>query len=195
MRKLRNTYYVLRHGQTIYQTRKLAWMYPKIDSKRVKLTKKGEKQIKLVTKKLKRLKIDLIFSSDFFRTRQTAKIVSRALAPKKVVFDKRLRDINLGVYMGGKKGSFYEHFPKKSKVRFTKTPHRGESWLQCQRRIVGFLKKIDRKHKNKKVLIISHGDSLWLLEGRIKNWSQDKLLKEKKMSYINTGELRKLYGT
>jgi broad specificity phosphatase PhoE len=28
--------------------------------------------------------------------------------------------------------------------------------------MLNFLKEIDKKYKNKKILIVSHGDSLWL---------------------------------
>ena len=169
-------------------------MYPKVDGSKVKLTNKGIKQIRLAAKKLKAAKIDLIFSSDLFRTRQTSKILAKKLGIKKVVFSKKLRDINLGPYMGGKKEDYYKDFPKKSIIRFSKTSRGLESWNQCQRRIVGFVGKIDKKHKGKKILIVSHGDSLWLLEGWAKNWSKKRLLKEKYKNYINTGQVRKLYG-
>jgi len=189
--KLRNKYFILRHGQTIYQTKKKNYIYPWSDKPPVKLTQKGESQIKKVAKKLKTLKVDLIFSSDFFRTRQTAKIVVEGLN-KRIHFDKRLRDVNLGIYRGRTKDEFYHDFPKYFKKRFYQKPKQGENWLVCQKRMLNFLKDIDKRHKGKTILIISHGDPLWLLEGALKSRSLLKLLKEKKTNFIKVGELRKL---
>ena len=241
--KLRNKYFILRHGQTIHQTKKKDFIYPseakakktsfsslpslllrkssvggkarrnkfllpsrlRLDERMffdyppfpesppIKLTKKGQKQIKVVAKKLKKSGIDLIFSSDFFRTRQTAKIVAEGLN-KRIHFDKRLRDVNLGIYRGGPKRDFYRDFPIHSKNRFNKKPPKGESWRDCQKRMLNFLKDIDKRFKGKTILIISHGDPLWLLEGAVKNWSLGKLLKIKsgKIGIIKTGEFRKL---
>jgi broad specificity phosphatase PhoE len=191
--KLRNKYFILRHGQTIYQTKKKNFIYPPFPEKPpVKLTKKGEKQIKTAAKSLKKAGIDLIFSSDFFRTRQTAKIVAKEMGAK-ILFDKRLRDINLGIYRDGKKEKFYRVFPPHSKKFFHQKPPQGESWLDCQKMMLNFLKSLDKKYKGKNILIVSHKDPLWLLEGAVKNWSMRKLLKVKiSKSDIETGEIRQL---
>lgn len=192
--RLRNRYFILRHGETIYLTKKKDFTYPRPDKPPVKLTKRGEKQVKIITKKLRNLKINLIFSSDFFRTRQTAKMVAKELELK-VLFDKRLRDINLGVYQNRPKKEFYRDFPNPGE-RFFKRPEKGENWSGCQKRMINFLKEIDKKYKNKKILIVSHGDPLWLLEGAIKDWSREKLIKIKieRKNYIKVGELRKLWS-
>ena len=191
--KLRNKYFILRHGQTTQQIKNKNFTYPPFPEKpAIKLTKKGEKQIKAVAKSLKKAGIDLIFSSDFFRTRQTAGIVAKE-SGLKVIFAKRLRDINLGIYRGRAKKEFYRDFPMDSKGIFSKRPPGGENWADCMKRMLNFLKDIDRKYKGKTILIISHGDPLWLLEGVVKNWSMEKLLKIKiSKNDIKTGELRKL---
>ena len=44
--KLKNKYFILRHGQTIYQTKKKNFIYPRSNKSKVNLTKRGEKQIK-----------------------------------------------------------------------------------------------------------------------------------------------------
>ncbi len=190
--KLRNNYFLLRHGQTIYQTKKKNLVYPRPNKSKVNLTKRGESQVKIITKKLKNLKINLIFSSDYFRTRQTAKMVAKELELK-VLFNKRLRDINLGVYQNRPKREFYRDFPN-PKERFFRRPLQGESWLGCQKKMLNFLKFLDKKYKNKTILIISHGDPLWLLEGAVKNWSMEKLLKVKRgKEFIKAGELHRLF--
>lgn len=191
--KLKNKYFILRHGQTIYQTKKKNFIYPFFPERpSIRLTKKGVKQIKAASVKLKKQKIDLIFSSDFFRTKQTANIAAKELGLK-IRFDKRLRDINLGVFRGGEKERFYLAFPFHSKKFFYQRPSRGENWRDCRKRMLNFLKDIDKEYKNKNILVVSHGDPLWLLEGAVKNWSMEKLLKVKKnKEFIKTGEFRQL---
>lgn len=191
MTKLKNKYYILRHGQTIYQTKKKKIIYPFGDKPPIPLTKKGERQIKNAAKKLKRYKIDLIYSSDFYRTRQSAEVVARELGVKKIFFDKRLRDVNLGIYHGGKKEDFYRDFPS-ILSRFSKRPKKGESWQDVQKRVLACLKDLEKKYKGKNILIVSHGDPLWLLERKIKGLSSKNILGNLKKNYIQPGELRKL---
>jgi len=183
----------LRHGETNYQVKKKSFVYPSWSNKPlVKLTKKGEGEIKNLIPKIKKLKIDLIYSSDIFRAKRTAEIVAKELGLN-IILDKRPRDINLGVYHGKTKAEFYRDFPDPKK-RFSKRPQGGESWNDVKKRMVDFLTKIDKKYKNKKILIISHGDPLWLLEGVIKGMTNQELLDEIfiKKNYIKVGELRKL---
>lgn len=187
---MKNKYYFLRHGKTIYQTKKKGIIYPNKDLPEIRLTKKAEKEIMKLAKKIKNLGIDLIYSSDFFRTRQTVGIVVKELG-KKVIFDKRLRDINLGIYHGRPKKEFYRDFPRIFPLRFIKRPLGGESWQDCQKRIFSFFKEIDKKYKRKTILIVSHGDPLWLLEGVVKKWSLEKFVKPS-LNYIQPGELREL---
>ncbi len=180
-----NQYFILRHGQTIYQTKLKEKIYPWPERLPIKLTKAGEKQIEKIAKKLRQKKIDLIFSSDMTRAKQTAEIVARELNLK-IIFDKRLRDINLGVYQGGEKQTL-----PKNLERFYKKLKKGENWDGCRKRMVNFLKAVDKKYSQKNILIISHGDPLWLLEGAMKGLSDKELLEINiKEKHIKAGELR-----
>ncbi len=186
-----NKYFILRHGQTIYQTKKKDRIYPFPEKDRIRLTKAGVKQIQKLAQKLKKQKIDLIFSSDFFRTKQTAEIIAKELNLK-VNFDSRLRDMNVGIYHGKLKEKLYDNFPI-SEERFEKTIPQGESWAHCQKRMTDFLKEINKKYKDKKILIISHADPLWLLEGRMKGKTKRELVRDRKnKNLIRAGELRKI---
>jgi len=187
-----NKYYILRHGQTIYQTKRKEIMYPWPEEKPILLTKEGQNQIKRAARQLKNKKIDLIYSSDFPRTRQTAEIVAQELGVK-IIFDRRLRDVNLGIYHGGKKEDFYRDFPKIPESLYDRKPPQGENWGEVRKRMIDCLSDIDKKHQNKTILIISHGDPLWLLEGLMEGLDDRKLMKRKiQGTYITTGEWRKI---
>jgi isoleucyl-tRNA synthetase len=100
----------------------------------------------------------------------------------------------MGIYHGGPRKDFYRDFPTHSKNRFNEKPPKGESWRDLQKRILKFFENINERFKGKTILIISHGDPLWLLEGAVKNWSFEKLLKIKinRVNFIKVGELRKI---
>jgi len=186
-----NQYFLLRHGQTIYQTKKKKEIYPSPEDTPVGLTKEGIKKIQKLAKKLKKEKIDLIYSSDFYRTKQTAQIVAEELNLK-INFDSRLREFNFGSYHGKPKKEFYREFPT-SVERFEKKLPGGESWFHCQKRITGFLKEVEKKNQNKRILIVSHGDPIWLLVGAVKGKTKKELIEEKKKGgMIKTGEVRGL---
>jgi len=190
--ELQNSYFILRHGQTIHQTKKRGIVYGwPDDNPPCGLTDYGRKQIKKTAENLKKEKIDLIFSSDTLRTKETAGIVAKELGLR-VSYDERLRDVNWGIYQ--EKSAFQAWACYKNpKLRFKKAPPEGESWEDCQKRMLDFLREIDKKYEGKKILIISHGDPLWLLEGWARGWNQNQLLLRKFTGRsIKTGELRKL---
>lgn len=191
--KLRNTYFILRHGQTIYQTTKSKIIYPLIEKTRVKLTKKGESDIEKAAKQLEKEEIDIIYSSDIYRTYQTASIVAKRLEIGKINLDKRLRDLDHGKYYGKTKEEFYKAFPDPAK-RFARGPKHGESWNDLKGRMKRFLRSIDKNYKNKNILIVGHGDPLWMLEGVVKKMTNQELLDEifVKHKFIKIAEFRKI---
>ena len=174
---MKNKYILLRHGQTIYQAKKLKFFYPNPERPPISITKKGEKQIKMAAKKLKSKGIDLIYSSGFYRARQTAGIVAKELGLR-VKFDKRLRDMSFGIFRGGPMQEYRDFFSAK-KQKFSKRPPKGESWRDVKKRMINFVKDIEKKHKNKTILIIGHADPLWLLKGFFKGLTERKLLEKK----------------
>lgn len=161
--KLKNRYYLLRHGETIYQTKKKHLIYPFPEPSPIKLTGRGQKQIGAAAKKLKGKSIDAIYSSDYFRTRQTSGIVAKELGTR-VIFDKRLREINMGVFRGGLLIEYHDFFSD-VKQRFTKRVPKGESWNDVKKRLSYFLKDVEKKRERERILIVSHADPLWLLWG------------------------------
>jgi len=171
---MRNKYILLRHGETIYQAKGLDIFYP--DDNILSLTKKGEQQIKSAVGKLKKNGVSFIYSSDFLRTKQAARIVAKELVLK-INFDKRLRDVEVGDWRGKTGAEFYQVFSEKQ--RFSKRPKNGESWRDVKKRLKDFIRDIEKKHKNKTILIISHADPIWLLAGFMKGLTEKELLKRR----------------
>jgi phosphoserine phosphatase len=162
---MKNNYFLLRHGETPYQVKEERIVYPWPEPEPIQLTKKGREMINKAGAYLTKKNIDLIYSSDIPRAVESANII-KGILNKDVVFESDLREINLGVYRGGPLDKYKKEI-RESPDSFSKIPHGGESEKQCQKRIADFLGGIEREHKNKNILIISHGAPLSLLAGTI----------------------------
>ncbi len=99
------------------------------------LTKKGEQKAVHTAAELKKEKIDLIFSSPFLRAQKTAGIVQKEIGlAQDVIVDERLHEHNEG------------------------------SPIEVRRRMGEFLFEVEKRYRNKNILIISHGSPLWTLQ-------------------------------
>jgi len=193
---LKNRYFLLRHGKTIHQAEKkdIIYNYPD-DNPACVLLEQGIKEVQLAGEILKGKNIDLIFSSNILRTRQTVKIVAELINYdlEKIVYDKRLRDINWGIFGGKFKEKAWAYYNNDMMKKFEQGVPQGESWNQCKERMVEVLEEIEDNFENKNVLIVSHGDPLWLLEGYMRGKNNEELiLEENKKESIKTGEIREI---
>jgi len=186
-----NKYIILRHGESLRNVKHKISNWP--ETWHCPLTKKGEKQIKLLAKKLKKEKIDLIFSSDLLRTRQTAEIVGRELNIKPK-YDPRLREFDAGIFNGWNVSVALERFPiwQDTLQRFKVKVPGGENYNDVKKRMYAFLKAIDAKYQNKKILIISHELPLSVLEGATRGFSDEEILRYRAKKSIKVGECRPL---
>ena len=184
-----NNYFILRHGLAETNVKKII----SASTTEYHLTKQGKEKIKQSADSLSEKNIDIIFSSDVLRTRETAEIVSKRLNIKPQ-FSEKLREINLGIWEGKSFLEFQNKFLKPKTRLFKESPEGGETWGQCKMRMYKFLEEIDKKYSGKNILIISHGDPLWLLEGAIKGESNKELFTktEVESGYIDKAEFRKI---
>ncbi|MEK7202774.1 MAG: class I tRNA ligase family protein, partial [Patescibacteria group bacterium] len=94
--KSNNKYFVMRHGEAEHNVLNITNNILETSIK-YNLTEKGKQQTKQTSQKLKDKKIDLIFSSDFHRAKQTAIIVAEeiGLNKEKIIYDSRIRECNI----------------------------------------------------------------------------------------------------
>ena len=76
--------------------------------------------------------------------------------------------------------------------KFKEPNPQGETWNDCKKRMIDLLQEIERNNENKNILIISHGDPLWLLEGYIKGISDEELVEKRAEIMIQTGEVKEI---
>lgn len=168
--KFNNTYYILRHGEAVSNIKGFVSSWPeKIDNP---LTEIGVEQAKKVTQMILLENIDLIFSSDVSRAKQTAEIIAEQLG-KKVEFDKRLREIDFGTFNSKPIADFIGHFDSQEKRIKEKVPH-GESYEDILKRVKSFIEDVEKIYDNKKILIVSHQAPLFILEGMLLGYSLEE---------------------
>lgn len=174
MIKLRNRFFLLRHGQATSNLEP-RWLASWPEKKKIsRLTPKGIRDVKKAAQFFKTIGLDFIFSSDMKRSAETAKIIAK-VTKARLILDKNLRELNTGVF-NGQHPDIYRHYFKNKLERFFKRLAKGENLFECQKRMFNVLKKINNKYKNKTILIAGHGDPLWLLEGGVKNKTPRQML-------------------
>jgi len=187
--KLKNKYYIIRHGQAKSNVKALCSCWPEKFNN--SLTKIGKETIKESAGKLKDKNINLIFASPLLRTQQTAGIIGKALKLK-IKPDKRLREMGFGIFNGISLESMWKSFNGEEE-RIKKGPPKGESYAQILERMISFLEDTDKKYKGKNILIVSHEGPLFLLQGKVMGLSLKQTIEEFPLEKrIHKGEIREL---
>jgi broad specificity phosphatase PhoE len=187
--KFNNKYYIMRHGEAESNVKDIVSSWP--EKFRNHLTGQGNNSVRRAVQELKAKNINLIFSSDLIRTKETAEIAGDILGviPE---YDKKLREVDFGVFNSGPAAKFEEYF-KYGTDRINKAVPGGESYRDVLKRVADFFEEINNKYKDKNILIISHQLPLFLLEGYAKGFSMPETIENiPKEKLLNTAELREL---
>ncbi|MFH0846389.1 MAG: class I tRNA ligase family protein [Patescibacteria group bacterium] len=157
--KSTNHFFVMRHGEAENNIKKVM----SSDSHEIHpLTENGKEQVKKTALELKDKGIEIIITSPFRRTKESAEILAKELGVKKIEIDDRLGEMKSGVW----EGKTYEECGEELfdlPSRFNKGPERGETLNDIRKRTGALLQEINEKYSNKKILFVTHERPLWLL--------------------------------
>lgn len=151
--------YIVRHGETEWNTKKLIQGHG--DSP---LTKDGVKQAEKLGKELKKIKFDLVFSSDLLRAKKTAEIIA-AEHNLAVETTQLLRERNFGDFEGKSVqllksfDNLIKSFTHEQKFKYKSFPNI-ESDEEIAMRLITFLRKSAVSHPGKKILAVTHGGTM-----------------------------------
>ncbi len=191
-KKSGNKYFVMRHGEAEHNLKGIASADPKAP---VHLTEKGKEQVVAQVPKLKEAGIDLIISSPFVRTTETAQIIHDGLGlpAEALLFDERLREVDIGVYNGGTWHKFHEDFPKTAE-NFDRAPEGGESYNTVKNWMMNFIHDVEIKWQGKNILIVTHGGPAWLLLAGTHGYDAERSLEmvrdKKDFHYFENADIR-----
>lgn len=168
-----NTLFIMRHGEAESNIKNVINSHPN-DLNKYALTEKGRSEVEESAKKLQQKEIETgkkitkIYTSDFRRTRETAEMVASILGldHKHIVFDARLREVNVGDFDGKEWPHRAEYLKTLHDKIFKKSPN-GESVADVKYRGAEFLYEIEKKHTHENILIVTHGLPLRMLTNTI----------------------------
>ncbi len=181
-----NTFFLLRHGQTDFNAKNLiAGLVEESKENPPHLNEVGEKQAREAAERLAHESIGVIYSSPFKRTMQTASIVSERIGID-VLPDNRLREVDVGVLAGKSIADWEKYFEGKNVL--TEGSEGGESLNEVRARVEDFLNDINNQYKNKNILIVGHGDPLWMAQSIFLGVEGEEILKT---PYIENGEIKR----
>jgi isoleucyl-tRNA synthetase len=191
IKKSGNTYFVLRHGEAEGNAKGF------FDSNGLStnaLTEKGKSEIAHTARELAAKGVTKIYASPMLRTRQTAEQIADSIGlPKdKIVYDDRLRELNVGAFNGPH--TLAEFLAFREAHAFEEPLPGGESYLDAKRRFGAFLYEIEAKDRNERILIVSHGIALESLNTIVAgaNLIESKAIVAQMASVIQPGEYREL---
>ena len=120
------------------------------------LSELGREQVGRVAEVLRDEKIDIIYSSDLVRARETAEAICERLG-KEIVFDSRLREQSYGVFEGKSWDEVIESTKGLDVSEFERVFEGGESYGDVIKRVGEFFEEIRCKHEGESVVIVAHG--------------------------------------
>lgn len=158
-----NQYFFMRHGEAQMNVLGLSSTDPE-KQKESHLTERG---IATVRAGLAAYAgdFDLVLVSPFVRAQETAALVQEVcgLPATAIQTDERLREIG-AVAFDGRPYTDYRNSFSSIEERFVSSPEGAETFAEVRRRMGEVLYELERTHTGKKILIISHGDPLWILQ-------------------------------
>lgn len=169
-----NQYLVMRHGESLSNVEHFLNGEIGLENP---LTAKGREQVAVAIENLPQ-DLDYIFYSPLQRTKETAKQVAEALGlkPEQLIEEDRIRECRVGD-LEGKSNSAKESLFETPEAEFIKKNPGVETLNEVKQRMGDFIYEIDAKYRNKKILIISHGDPLCMLEAAVKGLDTKGALK------------------
>jgi len=150
------TIYFVRHGEYKNPDNIVPWRLPHFS-----LSEKGREDIKRDADYFKDKNIEVTYSSPVLRARQSAKVLVKILN-KKIIISSLISEVYTPLQ---NKHLSYEEFNKKKTYPFLDNFHiknKGESIDEIFLRIDKLVKKVLKKHKDKNIIFVSHGDPIMI---------------------------------
>jgi len=194
MEKLRNKYFMLRHGESKANVAEIIIsLLANGIQEEFTLTKKGEQQVSESVAKAKSEGVldnnVIIYSSPFSRCKRTAEIAKETLEVKdEIHLDERLKERYFGD-LEKTHNSNYQKVWDKDANNPDQKDFNVESAQEVQDRVLSLLKDLEEKYAGGKILLVSHGDALQILQTGFLEKSPKE---HRQLNHLNTAEVREL---
>ena len=188
---LKNTYFAMRHGESMANVEGIIISTPENGIPKYGLSDKGRGQVdSSVSDALSNGKLDdttFIVSSDFKRAHESAEIARKLLASEAPLkLDARLRERDFGDFEL-KSNIHYQTVWDNDGVDSSHTIDNAESADAVMERATELVADIEDSHKGKTFLLVAHGDTIQILQAAFKKLSASK---QREMRHLETAEIR-----
>lgn len=191
--QLKNRYFVMRHGKSKANEQEIILSHPNAGTIDYGLVEEGRQQAKKSATGAKNNKIldlsTIIVSSDFTRAKETAEIVKDILLAGNVTFTPKLRER----YFGDWERKHSRHYQNVWDDDIKNPHHKNnnvESSEEVLNRTTGLIIELEGKYSGKRILLVSHGDALQILQTAFEKVSPAK---HRSLPHLNTAEIRELF--
>ena len=155
--------FLIRHGETEWNRQNRLQ-----GNSNIHLSKEGYHQAITLADHPPFQHVDAIYSSDLARAMETASIIAERFNLG-VKMMPALREMNFGDWEGREISELVKNFPEDFGKFFTAPerchPPHGETFLECQARVMIGIREIIAEHENQNVIVVSHGAVIRLVLG------------------------------
>jgi broad specificity phosphatase PhoE/GNAT superfamily N-acetyltransferase len=186
---LANRYAAMRHGQSKANVRGI--IVSRIETDRdgdYGLSEQGRQQALAAARDCGLPGDTVICSSDFARARQTAEIVREQLGAAPVMLAEALRERNFGAW----EGTGAVNYARVWAADAADSAHPGgdvEPAAAVLDRVTAFVAELERRYRGRDVLLVSHGDTLQILEA---GFARIDPSRHRSLPALGTAEIRPL---
>ncbi|MDP9313800.1 MAG: histidine phosphatase family protein [Chloroflexota bacterium] len=190
--ELRNTYFALRHGNSLANRAELIVSHPDDGVPLYGLSDTGKAQVaSAVAAAKQQFGLDhttIIVTSDFARARETAEIAATLLGVPAINTTPRLRERFFGAW-DKQHTSNYEKVWSDDVAEPDHKHNAVESTSEVVARATALIKELEDTYAGRNILLVSHGDTLQILQTAFERVAASQ---HRMLSHLQTGEIRKL---
>ena len=150
--------YIVRHGETVWNREGRIQGHTDVG-----LSERGMKQARLLSWRLKPVRIDAAYASDLSRASETAAAILEG-RDVPIFPTPRLREYHKGAFEGLTEGELRAKYPDEYPGYIAKdldyAPEGGESTRGVSDRMTEIISEIKERHLDENVLVVGHGGSL-----------------------------------
>jgi len=189
LNKLRNRYFIIRHGESLANVQKIIVSELQKGIGGFELTEKGKNQVLGSIKNNTMLdKYTIIYSSPFKRTRQTAELAREFLGTKPIHITRKLRERFFGKWDLAPVSEYLKAWDHDCMNPGFENDGI-ESVNHLLERTTSLVAELEKKYSSKKILLVSHGDPLQVLQTGFLNKNPSN---HRRIKYLKCAEIREL---
>lgn len=184
-----NRYAIMRHGQSRANVRGIIVSDPASGLRaEYGLSPLGREQVLVSAKESDLPSSTLIFSSDFSRAAQTARIVRESLGAGRVTLAKELRERYFGAWEGTTSANYAQVWAADADDP-DHSLNDVEPASAVLDRAAGFVARLDAEFEDRDILLVSHGDTLQILQAGFQGLSPAA---HRSVPHLETAEIRRI---